>query len=133
MASIEVRSDNAPLFGGIAGAALGVDRFDVCEGLVLRKTYAHVMSPYVVAFRRPGRPDRHHPGPWKSVRGGSSDDIEIEMALEPGLRPTGFDRVNTLWWLLALMRLVSGAPLKLPVISDAAFARIVEESLEPTL
>ena len=133
MVSIEVHPDNVPLFAGIAGATLGVDRFDVCRGLVLRKTYAHVMSPYVVAFRRPGRADRHHPGPWKSVRGGSSDDIEIEMALEPDVRPTDFDRVNTLWWLLALMRLVSGAPLKLPVISDAAFARIVEESLEPNL
>ncbi len=112
---------------------LGADRFDVCSGLVLRRTYAHLMSPYVVAFRRPERADQHHPGPWKSARGGLSEDIEIEIALERGVRPTGFDGANTLWWLLALMRLVSGAPLKLPVISDTAFARIVKDALEPNL
>ena len=133
MSPIQVRPDNVPLFGGIAGAVLGVDRFDVCNGLVLRKTFAHVMSPYVVAFRRPGHADQPHPGPWKSARGGLSADIEIEMALDRGVRPTAFDGVNTLWWLLALMRLVSGAPLRLPVISDAAFDRIEQGSLEPNL
>ena len=27
------------------GPTLGVDEFEVCEGLVLRQTYAHLMSP----------------------------------------------------------------------------------------
>lgn len=45
--------EHAPLFGGLAGATLGVDEFEVCEGLFIRRTYAHLMSPFVLAFRRP--------------------------------------------------------------------------------
>ena len=37
-------------------------------------------------------------------------DVEIEIALRQGTRPTGFDRLNTLWWIVALLRLSSGAP-----------------------
>lgn len=126
-----VNPENVALYGGIAGATLGVDEFEVCSGLVLRKTYAHLMSPYILAFRRPGPTDRTHPGPWKPARGGLWLDVEIEITLMQGARPTGFDRVNTLWWLLALMRLVSCAPLKMPVISDASFAPIADSSDEP--
>ena len=67
---MEAHPENVPLFGGVSGAALGVDEFEICEGLVGRKTYAHVMSPYILAFHRPERPGQHHPAPWKSARGG---------------------------------------------------------------
>ncbi len=125
--------EKLPLFGGVAGATLSVDKFEVCDGLVLRQTYAHVMSPYMLAFQRPERAGQHHPGPWKTTRGGVWLDVEIEIALQVGARPTGFDRLNTLWWVLALLRLSTGARLRMPVVSDTAFSGIVESSAEPTL
>ena len=125
--------ENASLFGGVAGAVLSVDEFEICDGLVLRKTYAHVMSPYMLAFRRPERAGQHHPGPWNPARGGVWMDVEIEIAFQQGARPTGFDRLNTLWWILALLRLSSGAPLKLPIVSDVSFSVIAEGSIEPSL
>ena len=125
--------EHVSLFGGIAGAALPVDEFEICDGLVLRKTYAHVMSPYILAFRRPDRANQHHPGPWKSARGGVWMDVEIEIALRQGIRPTGFDRLNTMWWILALLRLSSGAPVKLPVVSDVSFSTIADGPIEPSL
>ena len=94
IAEIQVHPDNVSLFGGVAGAVLGVDEFEICDGLVLRKTYAHVMSPYVLAFHRPESHDTHHPGPWKSARGGVWLDVEVEIALQQGVRPTGFDRLK---------------------------------------
>ena len=130
---MQVHPENVSLFGGVAGAVLGMDEFEICHGLVLRKTYAHVMSPYVLAFRRPERGDQHHPGPWKPARGGISLDVEIEIALQRSARPTDFDRLNTLWWILALLRMSSGAALKLTVVSNAPFAVIVDSSLEPIL
>ena len=120
-----------PLFGGVAGAALGVDEFEICDGLVLRKTYAHVMSPYILAFRRSEHSGQHHPAPWKSARGGIWMDVEIEIALQQDCRPTGFDRLNTLWWTLALLRLSSGALLRMPVVSDTSFGVVAESSHEP--
>ena len=125
--------ENIPLFGGLAGAVLGVDEFEVCEGLVIRKTYAHVMSPYTLAFRRPERADRHHPGPWKTAGGGLSLDVEIEVALHQGVRPTGFNRLNTLWWTLALLRLFTGARLRMPVVSATSFSSVAGSSIEPIL
>ena len=125
--------ENIPLFGGLAGASLDMDQFEVCEGLVLQRTYAHLMSPYILAFSRPERPDQHHPGPWKATRGGVWLDIEIEVALHRGAHPTGFDRLNTLWWILALLRLSTGATLRMPVVSDTSFASIAESSIGPNL
>ena len=126
--------ERLPLFGGVAGATLSVDRFEVCEGLVLRRTYAHLMSPYILAFQRPERADQHHPAPWKPARGGHVGlDMEIEIALQVGACPTGFDRLNTLWWVLALLRLSTGAMLRVPAVSDTAFSSVAESSTEPTL
>ena len=123
---------NIALYGGVAGAGLGVDEFEVCNGLVLRKTYAHVMSPYILAFRRPGPTDLTHPGPWKPARGGMWLDIEIEIALQKGTRPASFNRVNTLWWLLALLRLASLRAINnAGLFSDASFELIADSSLEP--
>ena len=125
--------NDIPLFGGLAGATLGVDEFEVCRGLVLRRTYAHVMSPFILAFRKPERPGSHHPAPWKPARGGTFMDVEIEVALDQDTRPTGFDRLNTLWWTLALLRLSTGAKLRMPVISDTSFSNVTESSVEPIL
>ena len=125
--------EDLPLFGGLAGATLGVDEFEICDGLLLRRTYAHVMSPYILAFRRPERADRHHPGPWKTTRGGVWLDVEIEIALHQDVRPIGFDRLNTLWWILALLRLSTGARLGMPVASDTSFSDVAESSIEPIL
>ena len=128
---MKVSPENVSLFGGVSGATLSVDKFQICEGLALRRTYAYVMSPYVLAFSRPENIGRHHPGPWKAARGGSWLDVEIEIALDQDVRPTGFDRINTLWWLLALLRLSSGASLKLPVVSDVSYCLIAEGTTEP--
>ena len=126
--------EKLPLFGGMAGATLNVDKFEICEGLVIRRTYAHVMSPYILAFRRPERAGQHHPGPWKPARGGHVGlDVEIEIALQVEARPTGFNRLNTLWWVLTLLRLSTGARLRMPVVSDTAFSCIAESSTEPTM
>ena len=125
--------EDLPLFGGLTGASLGVDEFQICEGLVIRRTYAHLMSPFLLAFRRPELIGQHHPGPWKATRGGLWLDVEVEVALDRGVRPTGFDRLNTLWWILALLRLSTGAKLRMPVVSDTSFSTIAGSSIEPSL
>ena len=59
-------------------------------------------------------------------------NVEIELALAQGVRPTGFDRLNTLWWTLPLVRLSTGAMLRIrkqPEANDGdiVLARIGQE------
>lgn len=128
-----VHPEEVALYGGISGVELPVDEFDLCEGLVLRRTYAHVMAPYILAFAKPLRKGTHHPAPWKAARGGLGFDVSIEIQLAEGARPTTFSRLNTLWWVLALLRLRSGALIRLPVISDMAFSEVATAASEPNL
>jgi hypothetical protein len=124
--------EHTDLYGGLSGVPLAIQEFKVCEGLTIRKTYAHLMAPYVLAFAPPERPGSHHPGPWKPAHGGLGFDITAEIVLAEACRPTSFDRVNTLWWTLALLRLATGAPLRMPVISDTSFSDAAHSPAEPT-
>jgi hypothetical protein len=45
--------EHAPLYGGISGLPVSVPEFVLCDGLVVRETYAHVMAPYLMAFAPP--------------------------------------------------------------------------------
>lgn len=131
--SMDKNPEKVPLFGGLAGAQLGAAEFEICDGLVLRQTYAHLMSPYILAFARPETSSSHHPGPWKSARGGQWLDLEIEVALREDVRPTAFDRLNTLWWVLALLRLSTGANLRMPVVTDTSLSGMKDIADDPII
>ncbi|MCA3278584.1 MAG: hypothetical protein ING10_04855 [Roseomonas sp.] len=121
------------LFGGLTGAAMEIPEFVITPGLVVREAFAHVFGTYMVAFGKPARTNSHHPGPWVAATGGVGFDISIEVALAQGISPTGFDRLNSLWWLLVLLRLRSGLGLRMPVVSTAAFAVAPTLSEQPTM
>lgn len=125
-----IRPNDVDLFAGIAGATMRPDSFDLGGGVAIRKTYAHVMAPFLVAFERAtlGQP---HPAPWKAVSGGIAFDVEMELVLPRNVRPTGFDRLNTIWWLVALLRLQHPCGLRVPTISTMSFSEIVASSREP--
>jgi hypothetical protein len=125
-------SEHSNLYGRLSGASLTIPEFRICEGLEIRKTYAHLTAPYVLAFAPPAHPGTHHPGPWKSAHEGLGFDITAEIFLAEDCQPTNFDRVNTLWWTLALLRLATGLPLRMPVISDTAFSDAANSPGEPT-
>lgn len=110
------------VYGGVSGGRLGVAEFEVFDGLILRQTFAHVMSPYLMAFVEPDPPSNPHPGPWRAVSGGNHFDVHIEIALAERASPANFDRINTIWWTLSLLRIITGVPLVLPVLSDTPFA-----------
>ena len=120
--------DTSALYGGIAGAKIDFPEFELAPGLTVRPTYSHVMAPYILAFAPPHKPNVPHPGPWKAAKGGLGFDITIEIALAEFARPTSFSRINTVWWVLALLRLITKAPIRLPVIADQSFAMIAESS-----
>ena len=55
------------LFGGLSGASLTVDRYDLGSGIVISRTFAHLMAPFVMAFA-PAEPGKPHPAPWRAAK-----------------------------------------------------------------
>lgn len=116
-ASFDLAHD--PLFGGVAGLELPVDEFEIAAGLSIARTFAHLMAPFVLAFAPPERPKAHHPGPWASLHGRGLN-ITAEVRLAQGAEPLGFDRLNTLWFAVALLRLRLAQPLHVVLLADRA-------------
>jgi hypothetical protein len=108
------------LFGGIAGFHLPVQAFEVMPGLTLARTYTHLIAPFILAFAPPVKSSAPHPGPWAALNA-NGRTVFVEAKLEVGALQLGFNRLNTLWFLVALLRLRLALPLQMIAISDRAF------------
>jgi hypothetical protein len=118
-----VELDN-DLFFALSGTRLPVDDFDLGRGLSFHRTYGHFMAPFLMAFNRaePGAP---HPRPWAAARGGLGLDIEVILQVRAEFAPEQwFDRLNTGWFITALLRLKSGVPMLCPAVLDRDFESI---------
>lgn len=125
-----INPEDSPLFAGITNLALSDENFEFCRGLRLERVFAHVMAPYMVAFS-PAEKGQPHPGPWRAASGGLGFDIAAQLTLEAGVRPTGFDRLNTLWWITSLIKLMHSVGMRVPVISNTSFLNASEATEEP--
>ncbi len=115
--------EDIDLYGGIAGAELPVDTFDLGHGVVLSKTYAHLMAPFMMAFTR-APPGGHHPAPWRAAKGGFGFDIVAQIHIPSDFSvPDWFDKLNTIWWLAALLRFRAAHSVTVPVVASDAFVK----------
>jgi len=107
------------LFVGISGVGCEVDSFDLGRGVSLRTTYAHFMAPFLMAFARPDKPGQPHPAPWAAVSAGLAFDISVELTIPSDLTSSlPCENTTAAWWIVALLRLCSGARLRAPVLSN---------------
>lgn len=121
--SKSVNPNEVDLFGGFAGAELVVDSFHFGEGIILSRTFAHLMAPFLMAFA-PADPGKPHPAPWKAAQGGFGFDVVAELAIPKDFNPpTWFDHINTVWWFAALLRLRATPLVSVPVIASEPFSR----------
>lgn len=128
---MDLRTDS--LFAGIAGTNAEVDHFEIGHGVSLRRTYAHFMAPFLMAFA-PAKPGSTHPGPWSAVRGGLGFDITLELHIPASFQlPKFFDRINTIWWITALLRLRGVSSAHVPVIADRPFSDIPKNWKDTTI
>jgi hypothetical protein len=121
------------LFGGVSGITLNAESFDFGEGVVIRRTYAHLFSANMMAFARP-EPGHHHPAPWRAAKGGFGYDIEAEIQA-PAQTSLGksFDAKDIIWWIAALIRMARFPYISIPVISNRSFNEISHSQGEPIL
>ena len=120
------------LYAGLCGLVLVPDSFELGHGVVVSRTYAHFMAPFVMAFA-PAPPGKHHPAPWKTAKGGIYIDITAEIYLPASTSVEALDRINTVWWITALMRLYATSAISVPVISSERFSSIPAIKQEPQL
>lgn len=112
------------LYAGIAGVRMSTERIELGHGVVLTRTFAHFMAPFLMAFA-PAEKGKPHPGPWSAVSDGIGLDIHVQLLVPASFdRANFFDRLNTIWWITALMRLRGAAHSHVPVIADRPFADI---------
>lgn len=115
--------NRSPLFCGVTGLVLPVDLFELTTGIILRKTYAHIIAPFLMAFKQPEHPGQHHQGPLKVLQPGGFDVLtEVELSGEADT--LGFDRLNAVWFSVAMLRLKVGQPFQAAVIADRPYSSI---------
>ena len=114
------------LYAGIAGASVEVNSFHFGEGIVLSKTFAHLMAPFLMAFA-PAELGQHHPAPWKAAQGGFGFDVLAQLKVPKEFNPPRwFDHLNTAWWFAALLRLRAAPLISVPVIASEPFSKAPE-------
>ncbi len=117
-----MNTEPVAFYGGISDVEMIHDKFELGHGLFLRKTYARLMNPLIFSFSaaKEGEP---HPAPWRIVDHDNGTDIKIELFIPGSLKlPNFFDQLNTIWWIIALIRLRGAGFSRVPVISQCPFA-----------
>lgn len=128
-----MEKDRQYLYAGFSGAELSVESYELGEGVVLKRNYAHLMSPYLMAFSRPG-PLGYHPAPWRAAKGGFNFDIEIEIKVPiTPILGSNIDSRETIWLIAALFRIASVPFLMVPVFSDRSFEAAMDTEGEPVI
>lgn len=120
------------IHAGLAGVVLEPESFDLGQGVTISQTYAHFMAPFLMAFS-PAAEGKHHPGPWKTAKGGYNVDITAEIFLPETFYLEQLDRLNTIWWIIALLRLKATTLAFVPVISTERFSAIPAIQQEPEI
>lgn len=118
------------LFGGdvhagLAGIELVMDSFDLGEGILLRRSYAHLFAPFMMAFK-PAPIGQHHPGPWKSASGGFSFDVNAELLIPSHIENDFGSKLGVARTLLFLLRLGVNPAITLPVFANHPFSTLAQ-------
>jgi Apea-like HEPN len=112
------------IFAGVAGVETDSEHFDLGEGISIDQTFGHFMAPFLMAFA-PAASGKPHPAPWSAVEGGLSIDFHVQLHVPAVFEIPGFySRLNTVWWITALIRLRGAFLAHVPVIADRPFAEI---------
>lgn len=116
-------SDN--IYAGLKGIELAEDLLELGDGIVLKKTYAHLFAPFMMAFS-PAPTGKHHPGPWKSSSGGFSFDVTAELHIPSNIEKDIESKISVARTLLFLIRLGVNPATTLVVFANYPFKTLAE-------
>ena len=109
--------DNCVLYAGLSGVEIDFDQLELGAGVSIRKTYAHLMMPMIMAFRK-----REEGGPqssyWAAVGEGMPHDIHVELKLSNECGAGLKEKIEFAKTVMALLRLHASPHFALPVIAN---------------
>jgi len=114
------------IFVGLTSIELEVDEFDLGQNLKISKTYAHMMSPFLLAFKPPPEPGQPHPAPWKSIPSSISHDITAELYIPEKILKKNKNEIRTITTITTLFRIWFNPKIKAPVFSNISFSNVSE-------
>ena len=118
------------LFGGdvhagLSGLELEEESFELGDGISLSRTYAHLMAPFMMAFK-PAPPGGHHPAPWKAASGGFSFDVNADLLIPSHIEEQYGSRINVAKTIVFLLRLGVNPATTLPVFANYPFSTLTQ-------
>jgi hypothetical protein len=121
--------NHVPLFAGLARTILDGPAVEIAPGVELRRTFAYVFAPSMVALSPKPNPRAPHPTPWYAVEGGGdAETVEVEVAIAEGVRPFGLPRLAALRLIASVIRLVSAQPVCMPLMCNVPLAEAKRSS-----
>jgi hypothetical protein len=131
-----------PTYYGLSGIELDFNSFDLGHGVVLSKTYLHVMAHPIIAFA-PAAPREPNPAPWRTLRAKPSA-VSVDLLAQLTVpQHSGDPRGQYDWvgWIALLLRFSLDCAVTLTVSADSSFedvaagkadANLLEPVREPT-
>jgi len=129
----DINPNSITLYAGLSGVEYTSESVELSNGIQISDTYAHLMSPRLLAFNEPEEDEGPHPGPWEAVRGGRGHNVRAQAKIPESIRIAPFDHLNSVWWFVAMLRLKGTNSLYVPVVSDRPFQSVPELEDKPFL
>lgn len=113
------------IHAGLSGIELDEESYDLGEGILLRRTFAHLFAPFMIAFK-PAPPGKPHPGPWQSASGGVSFDVSAEIHIPAHIESEFGSTIAVARIVLFLLRLGVNPAITLPVFANYPFNTLAQ-------
>lgn len=119
---------------GLSGIELDFGSFDLGHGVILSKTYLHVMAHPVIAFA-PAPTGGYHPAPWQALRANPkavSADLLAQLSVP---RHSGDPKGRYDWvgWITLLLRFWLDCTITVTVSADRCFGDVAEGKADARL
>ncbi|TCB60181.1 hypothetical protein E0J20_09310 [Rhizobium leguminosarum bv. viciae] len=115
------------LYIGLSNIELDKEQIEFSRGIAIESTFAHLMSPMMLAFARPSN-GGHHPGPWKSILGGSGTDITAQIKIPISAAANEGACLNIGSTIVSLLRLRCDPAITMTALSRMPFEKLKEAS-----
>jgi hypothetical protein len=120
---LNLNPNKIPIYAALTGAGLDVPSFDLGHGVVLSRLAVSLPASRLAELL-PGVPEVNRSALRALAAGGPGLDLSAQIFVPAEFRPHRWlDRVNTVWWLVTLLRLRSTPEVQVPLLSSEPFAQ----------